>query len=166
MRIFTIIWFGQLVSLLGTAMTRFALLIWAYEQTGQATTLALLGFFSFGLDILLSPIAGVWVDRWDRRLVLLFADLGAGLMTATILNLIHDKRSTDLAPLCGTSTNGWIRSVSSTRLYRCHDYAGSEIAIYTNQRHAFSRKFDVAGPCSGVCRGYAKTNRHRRRDAD
>lgn len=68
-------------------MTRFALLIWAYEQTGKATTLALLGFFSFGLDILLSPIAGVWVDRWDRRLVLLFADLGAGLMTVTILIL-------------------------------------------------------------------------------
>jgi MFS family permease len=87
MRIFTIIWFGQLVSLLGTAMTRFALLIWAYEQTGKATTLALLGFFSFGLDILLSPIAGVWVDRWDRRLVLLFADLGAGLMTVTMLIL-------------------------------------------------------------------------------
>ncbi len=87
MRIFTVIWFGQLVSLLGTAMTRFALLIWAYEQTGQATTLALLGFFSFGLDVLLSPIAGVLVDRWDRRLVLLFADLGAGLMTVTILIL-------------------------------------------------------------------------------
>ena len=68
-------------------MTRFALLIWAYEQTGQATTLALLGFFSFGLDVLLSPIAGVLVDRWNRRLVLLFADLGAGLMTVTILIL-------------------------------------------------------------------------------
>ena len=87
MRTFTLIWFGQLVSLLGTAMTRFALLIWAYEQTGQATTLALLGFFSFGLDVLLSPIAGVLVDRWDRRMVLLFADLGAGLMTVTILIL-------------------------------------------------------------------------------
>ena len=87
MRTFTVIWFGQLVSLLGTAMTRFALLIWAYEQTGKATTLALLGFFSFGLGILLSPIAGVWVDRWDRRLVLLFADLGAGLMTVMILIL-------------------------------------------------------------------------------
>ena len=87
MRTFTVIWFGQLVSLLGTTMTRFALLIWAYEQTGKATTLALLGFFSFALDLLLSPIAGVWVDRWDRRMVLLFADLGAGLMTVTMLVL-------------------------------------------------------------------------------
>lgn len=42
MRTFTLIWLGQLVSLLGTGMTRFALLIWAYQQTGEATTLALL----------------------------------------------------------------------------------------------------------------------------
>ena len=40
---FLIIWFGQLVSLLGSGITRFALLIWAYEQTQNATTVALLG---------------------------------------------------------------------------------------------------------------------------
>lgn len=87
MRTFSIIWFGQLVSLLGTGMTRFALLIWAYEQTGSATTLALLGFFSFILNVALSPLAGVLVDRWDRRTVMIVTDLGAGLMTAAILLL-------------------------------------------------------------------------------
>lgn len=81
MRTFVIIWFGQLVSLVGTAMTRFALLIWAYEQTGSATTVALLGFFAFVPYVLMSPVAGVWVDRLDRRLVMLFSDLGAGVMT-------------------------------------------------------------------------------------
>lgn len=87
MRTFMIIWFGQLVSLLGTGMTRFALLIWAYEQTGSATTLALLGFFSFILHVVFSPIAGVLVDRWDRRRVMMVTDLGAGLMTAALLVL-------------------------------------------------------------------------------
>ena len=87
MQIFTVIWFGQFVSALGTGMTRFALLIWAYQQTGDATTLALLGFFSFGPYVLLGPIAGVWVDRLDRRLVMLFTDLGAGLMTIAMLVL-------------------------------------------------------------------------------
>jgi MFS family permease len=82
---FMVIWFGQLVSLLGTAMTRFALLIWAYQQTGQATTLALLGFFSFVPYILASPLAGVIVDRGNRRWVMLAADLGAGLMTIGLL---------------------------------------------------------------------------------
>ena len=54
---FSLIWFGQFISLLGTAMTRFALLIWAYQQTGEATTLALLGFFAF-IPYILSIISG------------------------------------------------------------------------------------------------------------
>lgn len=87
MKTFTIIWFGQLVSLVGTAMTRFALLIWAYDQTGSATTVALLGFFSFGPYVVVSPFAGAWVDRLDRRWVMILADLGAGVMTITVLLL-------------------------------------------------------------------------------
>ncbi len=87
MRKFFILWFGQLVSLSGTSMTRFALLIWAYQQTGKVTTLALLGFASYILYLVFSPIAGVLVDRWDRRIVLLAADLCSGLTTASILVL-------------------------------------------------------------------------------
>ena len=87
MQTFTIIWFGQLVSLLGTAMTRFALLIWAYKQTGSATTLALLGFFAFIFQILLSPLAGIVIDRFDRRVIMLVTDLGAGLTTMLLLVL-------------------------------------------------------------------------------
>lgn len=87
MKTFLIMWVGQLVSLMGTAMTRFAVLIWAYQQTGDATTLALLGFFSFGSFVVCSPIAGVWVDRWDKRRILIFSDLGSGVMTLTMLAL-------------------------------------------------------------------------------
>jgi MFS family permease len=87
MQKFTLIWFGQLISLFGTATTRFALMIWAYEQTGQATTLALLGFSSFALGILFSPAAGVIIDRWDRRWIMMAADGGAGLMTLALLLL-------------------------------------------------------------------------------
>jgi MFS transporter, DHA3 family, macrolide efflux protein len=62
---FTRIWIGQFGSLLGTAMTRFALLVWVYEQTGKATALALLGFFAFSANILVSPLAGVGVTTSD-----------------------------------------------------------------------------------------------------
>ena len=86
-RTFLIIWLGQFVSRVGTAMTRFALLIWAYDQTGAATTVALLGFFGFLPYVLLSPIAGVWVDRLDRRKVMLLADVGAGVITLALLVL-------------------------------------------------------------------------------
>ncbi len=84
---FTIVWIGQVISLLGSGMTWFALTIWAWEITGQATALALVGFFSFGPTVLLSPIAGALVDRWNRKLVMMLSDLAAGLMTVIILLL-------------------------------------------------------------------------------
>ena len=66
---FTIVWVGQVISFLGSGMTWFALTIWAWEITGQATALALVGFFAFGPTVLFSPIAGALVDRWNRKLV-------------------------------------------------------------------------------------------------
>lgn len=84
---FRILWASQSISLLGTGMTRFAVLVWAYEQNGSATTIALLGFFSVIAYVIASPFAGVLVDRWDRRTVMFLADLGAGLMTAALLGL-------------------------------------------------------------------------------
>lgn len=92
MKTFTIIWFGQFVSLVGTSMTRFALLIWLFEETNRATDVALLGFFSFVPYVLVSPIAGVWVDRFDRRRIMLLADLGAGIMTIGLLVLLSSGR--------------------------------------------------------------------------
>jgi DHA3 family macrolide efflux protein-like MFS transporter len=89
---FGVVWIGQFVSLLGSAMTWFALTIWAYQVTGQATALALIGFFSFGPAILLSPIAGAFVDRWDRKRVLVLSDLSAGLATLVILVLYATGR--------------------------------------------------------------------------
>ena len=87
MKTFLIIWAGQFVSQIGTALTRFALLIWVYRQTGSALDVALLGLFSFLPAFLVSPFAGVWVDRLDRRKVMLLADAGAGLTTAVLLAL-------------------------------------------------------------------------------
>ena len=65
MRGFLLFWFGQFISLLGTQMTRFALTIWAWEITGQATALALVGFFSFAPVVLVSPLAGALVEWKD-----------------------------------------------------------------------------------------------------
>ena len=87
MKTFLIIWMGQLVSRIGTAMTRFALIIWAYQQTGTATTVALLGFATFVPMLIASPFAGVWVDRLDRRRVMQLSDLGAGSITTSLLVL-------------------------------------------------------------------------------
>jgi len=85
---FTVIWVGQFVSLIGTSMTNFALTIWAWEQTGQATALALMQLFFFAPQVLMSPLAGALVDRWSRKRVMVLSDVGAGLGTAAIFLLI------------------------------------------------------------------------------
>jgi DHA3 family macrolide efflux protein-like MFS transporter len=79
--------FGQLVSLLGTNMTGFGLTIWAYEKTGSATALALVGFFFVTPMLVMSPIAGVIVDRHNRKLMMMLSDLASGLATIGILIL-------------------------------------------------------------------------------
>jgi DHA3 family macrolide efflux protein-like MFS transporter len=84
---FRLLWAGQSLSLLGTGMTRFAVLIWAYQKAGTATALALLGFFATLAYVVISPFAGVLVDRWDRRKVMFLSDLGAGMMTGLLLAL-------------------------------------------------------------------------------
>src|SRR3990172_5318866 len=84
---FTIIALGQFVSMLGTGMTRFAITIYAWQGTGEATALALVGFFAFGPSVLLSPIGGAMVDRDNRKLVMMLSDLAAGLMTLAVLGL-------------------------------------------------------------------------------
>lgn len=87
MRAFMLVWAGQFVSLLGTAMTQFALAIWAWELTGQATALALVAFFNFAPAVILSPLAGALVDRWNRKLVMMLSDLGAGVATIAVFLL-------------------------------------------------------------------------------
>jgi DHA3 family macrolide efflux protein-like MFS transporter len=87
MRGFTAVWAGQLVSLLGTSMTNFAVIIWAWEKTGVATALALVGFSFVAPYILMSPFAGALVDRWNRKLVMMLSDLAAGLSTLAVLLL-------------------------------------------------------------------------------
>jgi MFS family permease len=74
--------------MIGSQMTHFAMGIWAWEKTGQATPLALVGFFSFTPLIIFSPIAGVLVDRWNRKLVMALSDIGAGLVTLAIFILL------------------------------------------------------------------------------
>ena len=84
---FTIVALGQAISLIGSGMTQFAIVIWAWQTTEQATVLALTGFFTFGPVVLVSPIAGALVDRWNRKLVMMLSDTAAGLATIVLLIL-------------------------------------------------------------------------------
>jgi hypothetical protein len=84
---FTLVWLGQIISVLATNMTQFALTIWIYEKTGSATALGLQQVFFITPFLLISPIAGVMVDRYNRKLMMMVSDLAAGLGTVALLIL-------------------------------------------------------------------------------
>ena len=88
MTTFTIVWLGQAVSLVGSGLTSFALGVWTFQRTGSATQFALIGLCAVLPRVALSPLAGVAVDRWDRRWVMIAGDAGAGLSTLTVVLLI------------------------------------------------------------------------------
>lgn len=92
MRKFLIVWFGQFVSFLGTGMTRFAMTIWIWDQTGKATSLVLIGFFTGISGLLTSLVAGPQVDRWDRKRVMMVSDTVAGLTSLATLILFAANR--------------------------------------------------------------------------
>jgi len=87
MTAFIVIWIGQIVSLLGTAMSQFALTLWTYDVTGKATPLALVGFFFVTPMVVLGPFVGVLVDRSNRKLMMMLSDLAAALVTVIVLIL-------------------------------------------------------------------------------
>ncbi|NJO77336.1 MAG: MFS transporter [Cyanobacteria bacterium RM1_2_2] len=88
MRNFTILWFGQLVSTIGSYMTVFALMIWVWQQTESATTLALITFFSQLPRIFITPIAGIIVDRFRRKQLILLGD-SVALLSTLFIGLLY-----------------------------------------------------------------------------
>lgn len=92
LNVFYLVIFGEFVSLLGSSLTSFGLGVWAYQHSRSATQFALISLFAVLPGILIAPLAGTLVDRWDRRRVMLVADLGAGLTTLAIAALLVTGR--------------------------------------------------------------------------
>jgi MFS family permease len=86
---FIVIWLGQIVSVLASGMSQFALTIFMYEKTNSATALGLMQVFYITPFLLISPFAGVMVDRYNRKLMMMVSDLGAGLATLGILAVLY-----------------------------------------------------------------------------
>ena len=81
---FSTIWFGQLISTIGSGLTAFALGVWVYQREQSVTLFALTLLAATLPNVLLSPIAGALADRWNRRTVMILSDVGAGLSTLSI----------------------------------------------------------------------------------
>ncbi|MCW5312709.1 MFS transporter [Nostoc sp. KVJ3] len=87
MHIFIIIWLGQTFSIIGSGMTGFAFTIWVWELTHQVTAITLFGLFAQLPQALIAPIAGLIVDRCNRKYLMIVGDTVSGLLAIAVLLL-------------------------------------------------------------------------------
>jgi MFS transporter, DHA3 family, macrolide efflux protein len=95
MRIFNLVWLGQVVSTIGSGLTDFSLGIWVVQHTGSVTLFAVVLLCATLPNSLISPLAGIVVDRWPRRWIMIFGDLGAGISSLLLaILLVTDRLAT------------------------------------------------------------------------
>ena len=75
----------QTLSLLGSRMTSIGVGIWVFAETGKTTPLLLTSFFNELPGMLAGSLAGVVVDRWDRRRVMILADVGQAIGSLVLM---------------------------------------------------------------------------------
>ncbi|GAA3508071.1 amino acid adenylation domain-containing protein [Streptosporangium album] len=92
MRRFLPVALGQLISLTGSALTEFAVPIWIYTITGSLAHFGLIALLALVPGIIVAPLAGAVVDRYDRRRVMIAGDLVSGVTQAVMLGLLLTDR--------------------------------------------------------------------------
>ena len=71
---FMLIWSGQFISLISSSAVNFAIIIWLSLETRSAEILAYAVIAGMLPQAILGPIAGVYVDRWNKKLTMMLAD--------------------------------------------------------------------------------------------
>src|SRR6266508_1445357 len=79
-RFFTL-WSGQALSLLGSQLVQFAIIWYLTKKTNSATALAIASLMGLLPQVILSPFIGTWVDRGNRRFILIAADATVAIAT-------------------------------------------------------------------------------------
>lgn len=105
LRTFLIIFAGQGFSLLGSAAVNFAFVWWLTAETGSATVLAYASIAAILPQALLGPLAGPYIDRWDRRVTMIVADIAIAAASVVML----------LAFRAGTPSIGLVVAIIAVR---------------------------------------------------
>jgi len=87
-RNFSLMWSGQLVSTIGTALTSLAASIYVFRLTDSALSVGLMLMATAAPSLLVGLFAGVFVDRYDRRKIMITADLIRALLVVLIPFLV------------------------------------------------------------------------------
>ncbi len=85
-------WFGQVLSILGSSVVQFAVIWYLTEKTGSASVLALASLISGAPQVIIGPFAGALVDRWNRKLVMLVSDGFVAFLTLVMAALFTSGR--------------------------------------------------------------------------
>ena len=145
MRAFYVMWFGQFISIFASRMTHFAITLWAWDLTGTATGLILVGVITFLPGVILSPFAGTLIDRWNRKLVLALSDLGAALSTVILLILFF----TDSAEIWHLYATGALSSAFGAFQYPA--YSAVVTTMVPKEQYARANGMrSVIGSASGI----------------
>ncbi|MDX1797170.1 MAG: MFS transporter [Candidatus Lokiarchaeia archaeon] len=67
-------WIGQLISMLGSSVTRFVIITWIGAETLSPTFLSIAFFLSALPMVIIPPLIGVYIDRWNRKITIIMAD--------------------------------------------------------------------------------------------
>ncbi len=91
-RNFALLWFGGLISIMGDRVLLVALPYFVYEQTRSTFASALMVAAELLPRLLFGSVAGVYVDRWDRKKIMVFTSIAQGLIILPLL-LVHSAES-------------------------------------------------------------------------
>lgn len=84
-RTFYWIMITQTLSMIGSQMTSYGIAVYLFIETGDVTPLGGVAFFAMAARVVATGFSGMWADRYDRRLVMVAADIGQGLTTIILL---------------------------------------------------------------------------------
>ena len=84
---FAVIWSGQLFSTLSSSVVGYAVIFWLSIETGSAEILAFSLIATFLPQLLLGPFTGVFIDRWDRKRIMILADVFIAVCSAVMAML-------------------------------------------------------------------------------
>lgn len=85
---FIILIAGQSISVIGSTAVQFSVIWWLSTLTASPMVLAYAGLAAYVPQILLGPFSGVWIDRFDRKKVIILSDLFTGVVSALFAILL------------------------------------------------------------------------------
>ena len=88
---FLLLWIGQFFSTLGSQMTSFAITLWIFEKTSNVLSLSISSALIMLPRMIIGIFASPLIDRFDKKKLILFTDIGAGICTLIIFLLYRNN---------------------------------------------------------------------------